>query len=111
VIQGDLASKDDNQTLEFQLPECCASESFKKFLDPIMARLNDISKRLTAAMTPRLMLFVQFSYIYFIFDEAYRNYDGGVCPGYRRGEPRLGSSRSVGNRASDPSRQRPPRQK
>ena len=44
--------------------------------------VKDRFGRLLGSLVPLMMLSVQFSYIFFVFDEAYASYSGGVCPAY-----------------------------
>jgi hypothetical protein len=53
--------------------------------------VSDKFSRLMAAFSPTIMLLIQFSYIYFIFNEAYESYTGGVCPAYDAQDGRYGS--------------------
>jgi hypothetical protein len=60
--------------------DCCACKESSCITRPLGC-LKGFG-RLMAASVPIMMLSVQFSYIFFIFDEAYNSYSGGVCPAY-----------------------------
>ena len=78
-------SKDADSHVEAEVPAC----ELPSFLQQPVDYLKDKLGRFLGALAPLMMLSVQFSYIFFIFDEAYASYSGGVCPAYNISEKTL----------------------
>ena len=78
-LKEDDDSKDpDNLDMPNADTHCCSSSCIKEKVGALGGGIT----RVVSAFAPIMMLSVQFSYIYFIFDEAYSSYSGGVCPSY-----------------------------
>jgi hypothetical protein len=83
----DAESEDsEGQGSDGQGPEgengCCCTCTDTSSISGKCGWLWDKMTRSAAASFPIVMLAVQFSYIFFIFDEAYDSYSGEVCPAF-----------------------------